>query len=324
MAITKAINKQTKSHAAMRNCIEYVLRESKIKDGLVDITGPYPFDDITYDLVYKAFREEKAIWNKDSGRMYAHHVISFHKEETITPELAFEFGKVFAEKVFGSHQTLISVHQDKNHLHIHFVTNSVSFLDGYKLHISAKGLEQMKQITNDMCRERGLTVAEKGKHFDGTPIEAGTITSWSKDKYNMIQNATKESFLVACMTVIKDALENACDKLEFIQKMKEEGWEVKWKDGRKNITFIDADGNKVRDANLSKTFNVDISKEALEKQFSINAEREGYYKSVETEIEVPSGGEGKRKSVLADRKAKKAEEAKQPRKKGVIDKDRSR
>lgn len=87
--------------------------------------------------------------------------------------------------------------------------------------------------------------------------------------------------------------------------MKEKGWEVKWKDGRKNITFIDAEGNKVRDANLSKTFNVDVSKESLEKQFSINAEREGYYKSVEIEIEVPSGGEGKRKSVLAELKAKK-------------------
>ena len=49
-----------------------------------------------------------------------------------------------------------------------------------------------------------------------------------------------------------------------------------------------------------------------------------YYKSVETEIEVPSGGEGKRKSVLAELKAKKSEAAKQPRKKGVIDKDRSR
>lgn len=68
--------------------------------------------------------------------------------------------------------------------------------DGYKLHISSKELEQMKQVTNDMCRERGFTIAEKGKHFDGTPIEAGTITSWSKDKYNMLRNANKESFLV--------------------------------------------------------------------------------------------------------------------------------
>ena len=49
-----------------------------------------------------------------------------------------------------------------------------------------------------------------------------------------------------------------------------------------------------------------------------------YYKSVETEIEVPSGGEGKRKSVLAELKAKKAEVAKQPRKRRSLDNNRNR
>ena len=41
----------------------------------------------------------------------------------------------------------------------------------------------MKQFTNQMCRERGLTVAEKGKHFDGSQIEKGEVIAWSKDKY---------------------------------------------------------------------------------------------------------------------------------------------
>ena len=49
-----------------------------------------------------------------------------------------------------------------------------------------------------------------------------------------------------------------------------------------------------------------------------------YYKSVETEIEVPSGGEGKRKSVWAELKAKKAEVAKQPRKRRSLDNNRTR
>lgn len=37
--------------------------------------------------------EEKKMWNKDTGRMYAHNIISWHKDEQITPEQAFEFGK---------------------------------------------------------------------------------------------------------------------------------------------------------------------------------------------------------------------------------------
>ena len=312
MAITKAINRKTKSHGAMRNCIEYVLRESKIKDGLVYITGPYAEDEITYDKVYRAYLAEKRLWNKDSGRMYTHHVISFHKDEKINPEQALEYGKEFADKWFDGFQCLVSVHQDKNHLHIHFVTNSVSFIDGKKIHASAKDLERMKELTNDMCRARGLTVAEKGKHFDGTPIEEGQITTWSQDKYKLMKEDPAKSFMVDCMKAINKIISECKDRLEFISKMKTAGWDVNWKDGRKNITFTNEKGEKVRDSNLSKTFHEDISKESLEKQFAINAEREKYYDEVAAEIESDNHSGGGRKSVLADLKKKKEEVKKPP------------
>lgn len=67
----------------------------------------------------------------------------------------------------------MAVHKDKDHIHCHLVTNSVSYEDGRKLHNTRKDLECMKQLTNQMCRERELTVAEKGKHFDGSRIEKG-------------------------------------------------------------------------------------------------------------------------------------------------------
>lgn len=168
MAINKTINKRTNSHGAMRNCIEYVLRQDKTSELLTYVTGPYCHDEINYDLVYRTFLEEKKMWDKDSGRMYAHNIISWHKDEQITPEQALEFGKEFAENWFSGFQTLVAVHKDKDHIHCHLVTNSVSYEDGRKLHNTRKDLERMKQLTNQMCRERGLTVAEKGKHFDGT------------------------------------------------------------------------------------------------------------------------------------------------------------
>ncbi|MDU2619352.1 MAG: relaxase/mobilization nuclease domain-containing protein [Ruminococcus sp.] len=165
MAINKTINKRTNTHGAMRNCIEYVLRQDKTSELLTYVTGPYCHDEINYDLVYRTFLEEKKMWDKDSGRMYAHNIISWHKDEQITPEQAFEFGKQFAETWFSGFQTLVAVHKDKDHIHCHLVTNSVSYEDGRKLHNTKKDLERMKQLTNQMCRERGLTVAEKGKHF---------------------------------------------------------------------------------------------------------------------------------------------------------------
>ena len=189
MAVNKTINKRTNTHGAMRNCIEYVLRQDKTGELLTYVTGPYCHDEINYDLVYRTFLEEKKMWDKDSGRMYAHNIISWHKDEQITPEQALEFGKEFAENWFSGFQTLMAVHKDKDHIHCHLVTNSVSYEDGRKLHNTKKDLERMKQLTNQMCRERGLTVAEKGKHFDGSQIEKGEVIAWSKDKYNLFRQA---------------------------------------------------------------------------------------------------------------------------------------
>lgn len=187
MAVNKTINKRTNSHGAMRNCIEYVLRQDKTSELLTYVTGPYCHDEINYDLVYRTFLGEKKIWNKDSGRMYAHNIISWHKNEQITPGQAFEFGKEFVEKWFSGFQTLVTVHKDKDHIHCHLVINSVSYEDGKKLHNTRQDLERMKKLTNQMCREHGLSIAEKGKHFDGSQIEKGEVIAWSKDKYNLFR-----------------------------------------------------------------------------------------------------------------------------------------
>ena len=273
MAINKTINKRTNTHGAMRNCIEYVLRQDKTSELLTYVTGPYCHDEINYDLVYRAFLEEKKVWDKDSGRMYAHNIISWHKDEQITPEQALEFGKEFAENWFSGFQTLVTVHKDKDHIHCHLVTNSVSYEDGRKLHNTRKDLERMKQLTNQMCRKCGLTVAEKGKHFDGSQIEKGEVIAWSKDKYNLFRQQAKDSFVADCAMAVLKALENCISKEKFIEKMKQFGWNVNWTEKRKHITFQNQDGKKVRDSNLSKTFHLDISKEGLENEFDRNRQK---------------------------------------------------
>ena len=307
MAINKTINKRINTHGAMRNCIEYVLRQDKTNELFTYVTGPYCHDEINYDLVYRTFLEEKKMWDKDSGRMYAHNIISWHKEEQITPEQALEFGKEFAEKWFSGFQTLVAVHKDKEHIHCHLVTNSVSYEDGRKLHNTRKDLERMKQLTNQMCRERGLTVAEKGKHFDGCQIEKGEVIAWSKDKYNLFRQQVKDSFVADCAMAVLKALENCISKEKFIEKMKQFGWNVNWTEKRKHITFQNQDGKKVRDNNLSKTFHLDISKEDLENEFDRNYERvraeaertngadeelAGYYRQVEAACEGAGGVTG--------------------------------
>ena len=254
MAINKTINKRTNSHGAMRNCIEYILREGKTEQHLVHIIGPYPYEKVNYDLVYQSFLAEKRLWGKDSGRMYFHNVISWHKDEKITPEQALEFGIEFAEKWFAGFQTVVSVHKDKDHIHCHIVTNSVSYENGKKLHNSRKDLERMKRLTNRMCRERGLSIAEKGKHFDGSQIENGEVTAWSKDKYNLFRNHAKDSYVADCAMAVLNVMEYCTSREQFIREMKNAGWSVNWTEKRKHITFQNQEGKKVRDSNLSKTF----------------------------------------------------------------------
>lgn len=267
MAINKTINKSTKSHGAMRNCMEYVLKESKIEGGLVMVTGPFDSTVINYDMVYQLFLTEKRIWNKDSGRMYAHNIISWHKDEEISLEEALDFGLEFALNWFDGFQTLIAVHQDRDHIHVHLVTNTVSYEDGRKLHNTRKDLERMKQLTNEMCLERGLSVASKSKSFHGEDLEEGHVRAWSKDKYHLLANESKDSYLTDCGLAVLDSMEQCESKEQFISNMRKRGWKVIWKDSRKNITFENEEGKKVRDKNLSKTFNLNITKEGLLNEF---------------------------------------------------------
>ena len=305
----------------MRNCIEYVLRPDKTSELLTYVTGPYRHDEINYDLVYRTFLEEKKMWDKDTGRMYAHNIISWHKDEQITPEQALEFGKEFAENWFSGFQTLVTVHKDKDHIHCHLVTNSVSYEDGRKLHNTKKDLERMKQFTNQMCRERGLTVAEKRKALlTEARLKKGKSLHGAKINITCSVNRQRTAFVAdLCNGSIK-GMENCISKEKFIEKMKQFGWNVNWTEKRKHITFQNQVGKKIRDSNLSKTFHLDISKEDLENEFDRNYERvraeaertngadeelAGYYRQVEAACEgaggVTGASDGRERQVTGEK-----------------------
>ncbi len=302
MAILKTINKSTKTHGAMSNCINYVLKREKTKDRLVYQTGPAP-PVISQESVYQFFLEEKKIWDKDSGRMYNHNIISFHQDEAIAPVEALDFGIEFAERWFPDHQTLVSVHQDRDHVHVHLVTNTVSFIDGMKLHNSRADLERMKQLVNDMCLDRGLSIAEKGHHYDGSIMEQGEIIAWNKDKYHLLTRASEKSYVASCGIAFLRSLENSTDRESFMSEMERNGWHTVWRNDRKHITFKDKEGNKVKDTTLSRTFSLNIGKEELqdefEKKHAERIQRENklheYYSELESAItgaEPDSGAVG--------------------------------
>lgn len=289
MAINKVVNKSTKSHGAMRNVLEYVLRDEKIKERYVYVAGLYAGETINYDEVYQTWLQEKRLWDKDSGRMYAHYIMSFHKDEKITPAQVLEMCQLQAERFFPGHQYVISVHQDKEHLHGHIVVNSVSYIDGQKLHQTKHDLDRQKKFTNDLCLERGLTVAEKGHHFDGSLIEQGEITAWSKDKYNLLINESKKSYVADCAIALLEVIPQSASREEFISGMKQRGWSVQWEEKRKHIVFQNENGNKVRDTNIEKTFaGLEVNKEALTHEF----ERQNEVRNTKSAIAGMENGTG--------------------------------
>ena len=90
---------------------------------------------------------------------------------------------------------------------------------------------------------------------------------FGKDKCNLLRNDTKKSYVAECAIAILETRDKCCNKDEFIEGMEERGWHTSWTDNKKHITFQNDKGDKVRDSNISKTFEMDISKEALLYEF---------------------------------------------------------
>lgn len=267
MAVTKMIGHKGKSPNGMKQCIKYCLQESKVKQGYCAVTGPYQYETITTENVFKSFIEEKELWGKTTGRQYMHSVISFHKDDSITPEMALEFGEELCESnpMYNKFQCLICVHEDRESKHIHIVSNSVSFVDGLMESHGKPELRALKQHVDELCVNYGLKVTVKGQHFDGSSME-GEIVSNSTKKYRVLADNTKDSYLADCTAKVLDAMEKSASRSEFVEAMSKTNWRCEWSDTRKHIVFISEDGKRVRASNLAKTFHLDelLTKESLE------------------------------------------------------------
>ncbi len=299
MAILKVIS-HGKTNAGTRRLLQYVLDPKKTQPELCAVSGDFTEDAITPYSVYSAFTHTRDIFrkNRDGSRTYTHGTVSFPPGE-ITAEDAATFAAEFVERVYPTHQVLTAVHTDADHIHAHFVVEPVSYVDGSMLHTKKQDLEEDKKICNEMCRERSLSVTRKGRHADGSVFEDGEVTAWSKAKWHQMAQHSEDSFLVDLALAVQDCSAAAESREEFCELMEQQyGWRVIWKDSRKNLTFENTDGKRVRDTNLNKTFNLTITKEALQYEFARNSGRQAI-------LESPAGKAAE--AALADRAAERRE-----------------
>ena len=109
------------------------------------------------------FVDTKNLWRKDDGRLSYHGYQSFKPGE-VNAETAHAIGVELAKQLWGERfQVVVATHCNTGVYHNHFVINSVSFRDGYKFYNSNADYRQMREVSDRLCREHGLSVIEEAK-----------------------------------------------------------------------------------------------------------------------------------------------------------------
>ena len=92
------------------------------------------------------------------------------------------------------------------------------------------------------------------------------IISYDMNKYQFLRKAQEgkvKSYVQDTAIAVYDSMQESSSKEEFISAMNNKGYTVDWQDSHKYIVFTNAEGKKVRDRNLKKTYNIDVGKDEL-------------------------------------------------------------
>ena len=106
------------------------------------------------------------------GKVVGYHGIQSFVAGEVTPEQAFEIGKATARQMWGDrYQVLVTVHLNTNNVHCHFVVNPVSFKDGTKFQNKIGDHKELRKVSDEICREHGLSVLENSNFYGGNKKE---------------------------------------------------------------------------------------------------------------------------------------------------------
>ena len=156
---TKAIERRNNYEMAvddLRNVIDYARNSNKTeKEYFVTGINCEPAS------AYEEMQDTKKYYNKED-KILAFHAYQSFKEGEVTPELAHKIGIQLAEEMWGDRfQVIVTTHLNTNHIHNHFVLNSVSFKDGKKYYSNRANTGKLRHISDELCEEYGLSVLEE-------------------------------------------------------------------------------------------------------------------------------------------------------------------
>ena len=254
MATVTFIPNKAQSTSAMKGVLQYIAQEKKTENGSF-VSGL----NCSPQFCFQEFTATRKLHHKTSSMYFYHYVQSFHPRDPVTPEQAHEIAKEFAEKAWPESEVVVATHVDADHIHSHFVINAVCYESGKMLRQGPTTLAKLRPISDEICIAHGLSVLP--------PQQEKKSQGMSSREY---RSAVKgESWKLQLMFVIDECMRFARSKEEFIALMKSEGYDVKWTDSRKSITYTCPNGMKCRDDRLHEA---KYTKERMEHEFRNRAE----------------------------------------------------
>jgi len=266
MATVTYIRESKQSISAMKGVIDYCCQDKKVYD---EISNQRLVSGVICDgeNAFAEFLTTKKSYKKTDGMNFYQHVQSFSPEENITPQKAHEVVLEFAEKAWTGYEVLVATHCDAQHIHSHFVINSVSFENVKKLRQNPNTLNSLRALSNEICRHHNLSTLEPYRK-DGIKISTREYRTAVKG----------QSWKFKLMNDIDKAMDISGSKEDFINAMSIMGYSVTWTDDRKYITYQCPNKMKCRDIKLH---NGKYLKGSMENEFRYRQEQ--YFGKSQTE-----------------------------------------
>ena len=257
MATFTAVKNRGGGRGALGGVLRYIQQDEKtLWEGLRLVSGW----NCTAQSALSEMQLTKERFRKTDGRQYYHFVQSFAETDDLMPQEAHAIALELVQREFPDFEVLVATHMDTDHLHSHLIVNSVSFQDGKKLHQSAADLQAHRLANDEICAAHGLEILPPPQR-QVKQKRMGSREYRSADK--------GESWKLRLMDTIDQCMKYAETRDEFISLMESEGYQVRWTDSRKNITYTTPNGMKCRDDLLHES---KYSKEFMEREFRIRAE----------------------------------------------------
>ena len=251
--------------SVMRTVISYCLQPEKTRSP--DKTWSVSGINCDPEMAYQEFMANKAIWQKTDGLCFRHYVQSFHPDENVKPEEVIEMGLEFARRAWPGYSVVVAFHFDSDHMHNHFIIDTVQPDTGKKLHEDRNNIKRLRDINDEICLAHGLSVLSPFGKDKAKSVGAREYRSGSKG----------DSWKFRLRAAIKYAMQRSVNREELIAVMKKLGYGVRWEDGRKHITYTcyrepryeNGAFRKCRDNKLSDE---KFLKENMEYEFEIRQE----------------------------------------------------